>query len=66
MNILQIIEHKKQGMKLTQGEVEFFIKGVTDGSIADYQSSALLMAVCIRGMDMDETAWLTTDRKSVV
>lgn len=60
MNILQIIEHKKQGMKLTQGEVEFFIKGVTDGSIADYQSSALLMAVCIRGMDMDETAWLTT------
>ncbi|MBN1777505.1 MAG: thymidine phosphorylase [Clostridiales bacterium] len=59
MNIIQIIEKKKLGYALTQQEIQFFIKGATDGSIPDYQLAALLMAIRINGMDRDETGWLT-------
>ena len=59
MNIIEIIEKKKYNQKLSKDEIDYFIKGITDGSIADYQASALLMAICINGMDYEETYNLT-------
>lgn len=54
-----IIARKKAGGRLTDGEIAFFVEGYTDGRIPDYQASALLMAVCLRGMDDGEAAALT-------
>ncbi|NLL67107.1 MAG: pyrimidine-nucleoside phosphorylase [Clostridiaceae bacterium] len=59
MRMVDIIIKKKEGLKLSKEEIEFFVKGVTDGSIPDYQASALLMAICLRGMDKEETLNLT-------
>ncbi|HCS72554.1 MAG TPA: pyrimidine-nucleoside phosphorylase [Clostridiales bacterium] len=53
------IVKKRHGESLTTEEINFFIKGFTDGSIPDYQASALLMAICCNGMDSRETADLT-------
>src|SRR5262249_41953705 len=47
------------GRSLTRDEIRFFVDGVTSGSLPDYQASALLMAILLRGMTPDETAWLT-------
>ena len=58
-----IILKKREGGALTRDEIEYFVKGVTDGSIPDYQTSALLMAILWRGMDMDETYALTRAMK---
>lgn len=55
----QIIEKKSTGEKLSAEEITSFIDGYTDGSIPDYQMSALLMAIFIKGMDKDETLALT-------
>lgn len=46
-------------MELSHEEIEFFIKGYVNGSIMDYQISALLMAICINGMTDNETLSLT-------
>ncbi|MFA5773893.1 MAG: thymidine phosphorylase [Ilumatobacteraceae bacterium] len=54
-----IIIKKRDGGALTKEEIEFFIRGATDGTFADYQISALLMAIVWRGMSAQETAWLT-------
>jgi len=54
-----IIIKKRDGGALTKDEIEFFAKGVTDGKFADYQATALLMAIFWRGMSAQETAWLT-------
>lgn len=59
MNILNIIEKKKNSKELSPCEVEFFVKGVSDGSIADIQISALLMAISINGMSDNECFALT-------
>ncbi|MBO4863361.1 MAG: thymidine phosphorylase [Eubacterium sp.] len=59
MNIIEIIEKKKYNQKLTKEEIDFFVNGVVDGDVADYQASALLMAICINGMDYEETYNLT-------
>ena len=59
MNIKDIIQKKCKKEKLNQEEIEFWIKGLTDGSIADYQSSAMLTAIYINGMDNEETFYLT-------
>ena len=59
MKIIDIIEKKKKGFSLAEGEIKFFIDGVMDGSIEDYQTSALLMAIYFNGMNIDETVWLT-------
>ena len=59
MNILEIIEAKKQGRELTMPQIEFVVNGFTANAFADYQMSALLMAVWFRGMTPDETACLT-------
>src|SRR6478752_2055244 len=54
-----IIIKKRDGGALTKDEIEFFARGVTDGKFADYQATALLMAIFWRGMTPQETAWLT-------
>jgi len=60
MVFTDIIEKKKNGLKLTQEELDFFIDGYVKGVIPDYQVSALLMAIVLKGMDDEETAALTT------
>ena len=59
MNIVEIIERKKDGYTLTKEELEFSFNGFLDGSVTDYQMSSLLMAICIRGMNDNETFDLT-------
>lgn len=59
MNIVEIIRKKRFGGELNEKEIRFFVDGVVDGSIADYQISALLMAICIQGMSDRETLALT-------
>ena len=54
-----IIAKKRDGYELNDDEIRFFISGVCDGSIPDYETSALLMAIFLRGMDERETATLT-------
>lgn len=58
MRFTDIIEKKKINLALTDEEIKFWVDGVTDGSIPDYQTSALLMAIVFNGMDERETATL--------
>src|SRR5271169_253913 len=55
----QIIQKKRDGQALTEEEIRFFINGFTSGELHDYQMSAMAMAICFRGMNFDETMWLT-------
>ena len=59
MNIKEIIRKKRNGLSLTRDEIEYFAFGAADGSIKDYQLSALLMAICFNGLDERETLDLT-------
>ena len=59
MRMVDIIEKKRDGGKLTKEEIEFFVNGYVNGEIPDYQASALLMAIYFRHMDYDETLNLT-------
>ena len=54
-----IIRRKRDGAELSREEITFFVNGVTSGEIADYQSTALLMAIFLRGMTDAEQAALT-------
>ena len=63
MNIIDIIEKKKKGEELTKEEIYFSIEGILNGKIADYQMSALLMAICLKGMTIQETTDLTLAMK---
>jgi pyrimidine-nucleoside phosphorylase len=54
-----VIRKKRDGLELTGEEIAFFIDGVTNGTIADYQISALLMAIFLNGMNETEQALLT-------
>src|SRR6266851_10432314 len=54
-----IIRKKRDGVELSRAEISFFIQGVTSGEIADYQSTALLMAIFLKGMNDAEQAALT-------
>jgi pyrimidine-nucleoside phosphorylase len=56
---VDVIVKKRDGGALDRDEIGFVVRGVTDGSIPDYQASALLMAILLRGMTAEETAWLT-------
>jgi len=58
-----LIGKKRDGGKLSQEEIEYFVKGYTDGSIPDYQMSALLMAIYFQKMDKEETFHLTRAMK---
>ena len=59
MRMVDIIEKKRDGGKLTKEEIDFFVNGYVRGDIPDYQASALLMAIYFRNMDYDETLNLT-------
>ena len=59
MNILDIIAKKRDKKELTKEEIEYFVKGYTDGSITDYQAAALVMAIYINGMNEREITDLT-------
>ena len=59
MRMYDIIKKKRDGGELTTEEINFFVGGVTDGSIPDYQISALCMAIYYRGMSVRETCDLT-------
>lgn len=59
MNILDIIERKKDGYTLSLKEMKYAFYNYLNGSIPDYQMSSLLMAICIRGMNDKETLDLT-------
>jgi pyrimidine-nucleoside phosphorylase len=59
MRAIDIISHKRDGLALSAEEIEFFIQGFTQGTIADYQAAAWLMAVVLNGMDRQETIDLT-------
>lgn len=59
MRMYDIIKKKRDGGKLSEAEINYFVKGCTDGSIPDYQISALCMAIYFQGMDLEETTALT-------
>ncbi len=59
MRVYDIILKKRNGEQLTKEEIDFVIQGYTKGSIPDYQTSALLMAIYFNGMTMEETTNLT-------
>jgi pyrimidine-nucleoside phosphorylase len=59
MRAADIIRNKREGRALQPAEIDYFVKGITDGSLPDYQASALLMAIFLRGMTAEETALLT-------
>ncbi len=59
MNILEIIAKKRDKQKLNKQEIEYFVENYTNGNIADYQASALAMAIYLNGMDEEETTDLT-------
>ena len=59
MNILEIIAKKRDKNELTKEEIEYFVKGYTEGSITDYQAAAIVMAIYINGMNEREITDLT-------
>ncbi|MDY2793123.1 MAG: thymidine phosphorylase [Eubacteriales bacterium] len=61
MRPTEVIMKKRLGQELTREEIACFVKGATDGSFADYQLSAMLMAICLQGMTDRETVDLTME-----
>ena len=59
MRAIDLIRLKRDGGALDRASLDQFVSGVTDGSLPDYQASALLMAIFLRGMSAEETAALT-------
>lgn len=59
MRMYDLIAKKKKGGELSTEEIRYMISGFTDGSIPDYQMSAMTMAICFQGMNKRETVDLT-------
>ena len=59
MNIVEIIEKKRDNLTLNKEEIEFFVNGYVKGEIPDYQISALLMAIYFNGLNDEELVNLT-------
>lgn len=59
MRIYDIITNKKEGRELSAEEIAFAVNGYVSGTVADYQMSSLLMAICLKGMTEEETYHLT-------
>ena len=59
MRMYDLILKKKKGEELSTEEIRYMIEGFTDGSIPDYQMSAMTMAICFQGMSRRETVDLT-------
>ena len=60
MRMVDLIKKKRDGLALTQDEIEFIINGYTTGDVTDYQMSAFLMAVYFNDMTDEEITWMTT------
>ncbi|MCD8089014.1 MAG: thymidine phosphorylase [Clostridiales bacterium] len=61
MNFVDLIIKKRNRQRLEEKEIEFFVNGAAKGTIPDYQIAAMLMAICINGLDNEETACLTSE-----
>ena len=59
MNMVELIEKKRDGQVLSGSEINDFVRSYTNGAIPDYQASALLMAIFFQGMNREETVRLT-------
>jgi pyrimidine-nucleoside phosphorylase len=59
MNILELIEKKRDGKILSGPEFDFLIKQYCSNQLPDYQMAAMLMAIYLKGLNFDETVWLT-------
>jgi pyrimidine-nucleoside phosphorylase len=59
MQMYELISKKRDRKRLSKEEIEHFVSGYTEGTIPDYQASALLMAIFLNGMDDEETVNLT-------
>src|SRR5687767_4666328 len=59
MRVVDIISEKRDGRALGKDAIAAFVSGVSDGAWPDYQASALLMAIVLNGMTVEETWWLT-------
>lgn len=59
MRMYDLITAKKRGLPLSNEDIRLFTEGFCRGEIPDYQASALLMAICLRGMTEEETLSLT-------
>ncbi|MCD8391500.1 MAG: thymidine phosphorylase [Firmicutes bacterium] len=61
MRMYDIIEKKKRGAELSEAEIRFFVRGAADGTIPEYQTTALLMAIYFKDMTDAETYILTRE-----
>ena len=59
MSFVDVIAKKRDGFSLSREDLDGFVHGISAADIPDYQASALLMAIVLRGMSDQETAWLT-------
>jgi pyrimidine-nucleoside phosphorylase len=59
MRMVELIERKRDGHELTEGEIDYVIQGYTSGEIPDYQMSSFAMAVFFQGMSPEERVYLT-------
>jgi pyrimidine-nucleoside phosphorylase len=59
MRAVDVLKSKREGRELSREEIAFLVNGYTAGAVPDYQVSAFLMAVCLRGMTAEETVALT-------
>lgn len=61
MNIQEVIAKKRDGKELNKEDIHYFVSKYTDGTITDYQASALIMAIYINGMNEEEITTLTLE-----
>ena len=59
MYIVDLIDKKRKNLKLTKEEIKYIVDSYVSGETKDYQMSSLLMAICINGLDSEETICLT-------
>ncbi len=59
MHFQELLEKKRNRGSLSRDEILFFVNAFTKGDIPDYQASAMLMAIFLNGLSIDETVWLT-------
>lgn len=59
MRMYDIIEKKRDNLELTKEEIDFFVRGYSNGDIPDYQASALLMAIYLNKLTKNELLYLT-------
>lgn len=59
MTMYELILKKKRGSALTRDEIDYMIHGFVEGTVPDYQMSAMMMAICFQGMTKEETRDLT-------